>query len=171
MDDLRARIEQMENEERRFLQQAKLESESVSRFVHRVTLIGAVASSLIFLTVLVGLNRAEGQRQRAEEVLRESEERFREIFEQAAVGIAQVGMDGRWLRVNQRLCDIVEYPREELLQCTFQEITHPEDLNADLAFVRQVLAGEISTYSMEKRYLRKRPLAGVGQSHRRPGAR
>jgi PAS domain S-box-containing protein len=155
MDDLRARIEQMENEERRFLRQAMLEADGVSRFVHRVTLIGAVASSLIFLTVLVGLNRAEGRRQRVEEVLRASEVRFREIFEQAAVGIAQVGMDGRWLRVNQRLCDIVEYPREELLQCTFQEITHPEDLNADLAFVRQVLAGEISTYSMEKRCIRK----------------
>jgi len=97
----------------------------------------------------------EAQRIQSEEVLRDSEERFRGTFEQAAVGIAQVGLDGRWLHVNQRLCDIVGYTREELLRCTFQDITHPEDLNTDLGFVRQVLAGEISTYSMEKRYIRQ----------------
>jgi PAS domain S-box-containing protein len=95
------------------------------------------------------------ERKRAEGALRESEDRFRATFEQAAVGIAQVGLDGRWLRVNQRLCDIVGYTREELLRFTFQDITHPDDLDSDLAFFRQVLAGEISTYSMEKRYYRK----------------
>ncbi len=102
-----------------------------------------------------GLQGQIAERKRTEESLRESEERFRATFEQAAVGIAQVGLDGSWLRVNQRLCDIVEYTREELLQCTFQDITHPEDLNTDLAFVSQVLAGKISSYSMQKRYLRK----------------
>ena len=95
------------------------------------------------------------ERNRTQKVLLESEERFRATFEQAAVGIAQVCLDGRWLRVNQRLCDIVGYTHEELLQCSFQDITHPEDLNTDLNFVQQVLAGEISTYSMEKRYIRK----------------
>ncbi|MHB8763202.1 MAG: PAS domain S-box protein [Deferrisomatales bacterium] len=94
-------------------------------------------------------------RHRAEERLREAGEQFRATFEQAAVGIAHVGLDGRWLRVNRRLCDIVGYSRDELLARTFQDITHPGDLAADLAVVRQVLAGEISTYSMEKRYLRK----------------
>ena len=102
---------------------------------------------------------AQGQditeRKQAELALRDSEERFRATFEQAAVGIAQVGLDGRWLRVNQRLCEIVGYERAELLQCTFQDVTHPEDLNIDLAFVRQVLAGEIQNYSMVKRYIRK----------------
>jgi PAS domain S-box-containing protein len=102
-----------------------------------------------------GLQWQIAERKQAEESLRESEERFRATFEQAAVGIAQVGLDGCWLRVNQRLCDIVAYTREELLQCTFQDITHPEDLNTDLTFVHQVLAGEISTYSMQKRYCRK----------------
>jgi len=91
----------------------------------------------------------------AEEDLREGEQRFRSTFEQAAVGIAHVGPDGRWLRVNQKLCDIVGYAREELLERTFQDITHPDDLDADLEYVRQVLADEIRTYSMEKRYFRK----------------
>ena len=102
-----------------------------------------------------GTNTDIDDQRHMEQALRESEERFRATFEQAAVGIAQVGLDGHWLRVNQRLCDIVGYTREELLQCTFQDITHPDDLNSDLDYIRQVLAGEIQTYSMEKRYLRK----------------
>jgi len=87
--------------------------------------------------------------------IEESEEMFRATFEQAAVGIAHVAPDGRWLRVNRKLCDIVGYSRDELMKLTFQEITHPEDLEADLAYVKQILAGEIHTYSMEKRYVRK----------------
>jgi PAS domain-containing protein len=63
----------------------------------------------------------------------ESEQRFRLTFEQAAVGIAHVGLDGQWLRVNQKLCDIVGYTREELSRRTFQDITYPEDLDVDLA--------------------------------------
>jgi len=85
----------------------------------------------------------------------ESEQRFRVTFEQAAVGIAHVGLNGQWLRVNQKLCDIVGYTREELSQRTFQDITHPEDLDSDLVLYRQALAGDLNTYAMEKRYLRK----------------
>ncbi len=95
------------------------------------------------------------ERKQAEEALRESESRFRTTFEQAAVGIAHVAPDGRWLRVNRKLCDIVGYSREEFLHLTFQDITHPDDLDVDLEYVRQVLTGEIPTYSMEKRYFRK----------------
>jgi len=87
--------------------------------------------------------------------LRESEERFRAIFEQAAVGISQVAPDGRWLRVNQKLCEIAGYSQEELLRRTFQEITHPEDLEVNLEFFHRMLAGELPAYSREKRYLRK----------------
>jgi PAS domain S-box-containing protein len=95
------------------------------------------------------------ERKRAQEALEESEERFRATFEQAAVGISHNALDGTWLRVNQRLCGILGYSREELLQKTFQEITHPDDLDADQAYTRQLLAGEIGSFSMEKRYIRK----------------
>lgn len=94
-------------------------------------------------------------RKRAEEALRESEERFRSTFEQAAVGVAHVAPDGRFLRVNEKLCRILDYSRDELLARTFQDITHPSDLEADLAEVRRMLDGTIQTYSIEKRYLRK----------------
>ncbi len=89
-----------------------------------------------------------------EEQLYESERRFRLTFEQVAVGIAHVAPDGHWLLVNQRLCEILGYTREELLQMTFQEITYPPDLDADVAFMQDVLAGRLTEYSMEKRYIR-----------------
>jgi PAS domain S-box-containing protein len=107
------------------------------------------------LTNFVGVQNDITERRRIEEVLRESEERFRATFEHAAIGAAQVGIDGRWLRVNRRLGEIVGYEPEELLQTTFQEITHPDDLEGDLAQVRRLLADELRTYTMEKRYLRR----------------
>jgi PAS domain S-box-containing protein len=102
-----------------------------------------------------GTQRDITERKQAEEELRESEERFRRTFEQAAVGIAHVATDGHWLRVNRRLCDIVGYEKEELLGLTFQDLTHPDDLETDLEGARRLLAGEIETYSREKRYFRK----------------
>jgi PAS domain S-box-containing protein len=94
-------------------------------------------------------------RQQAESDVKASEERFRATFNQAAVGIAHVGIDGKWLLVNQKLCDIVGYTQQELQSQTFQAITHPDDLNTDLEYLRRILANEIQTYSMEKRYIRK----------------
>lgn len=90
-----------------------------------------------------------------ERALQESEQRFRAIFDQAAVGISQVDLQGRWLLVNQKLCAIVGYTEEELLARTFQDITHPDDLETDLAYVSQLLAGTHNNYTMEKRYVRK----------------
>jgi PAS domain S-box-containing protein len=95
------------------------------------------------------------ERKIAEEKLLESEARFRGTFENAAVGMAHVALDGRWLEVNDRLCVITGYAREELLAKTFGDITHPEDLAADLENARKLLAGEIPHYSMDKRYIRK----------------
>jgi PAS domain S-box-containing protein len=95
------------------------------------------------------------ERRRTKRQLRWSEERFRATFEQAAVGIAHVAPDGRWLLVNQTLCNIVGYAREELLERTFQDITYPDDVDADLEQVRRILAREIGHYSIEKRYVRK----------------
>ena len=87
--------------------------------------------------------------------LRDSEERFRATFEQAAVGIAHVGLEGSFLRVNRRLCDILGYSRDELLKLDFAAVTFPEDLAADWKNVHALLAGKIDTYRMEKRYIRK----------------
>ncbi|MBK1660856.1 PAS domain S-box protein [Paracraurococcus ruber] len=98
---------------------------------------------------------AEVERIQAAAALADSEARFRDTFDQAAVGIAHVGLGGTWLRVNGRLCAMLGYSEAELLALSFQDITHPDDLDADLAYVRQVLGGEIASYSMEKRYIRK----------------
>ena len=95
------------------------------------------------------------ERKRSDRALRESEERFRLAFEQAAVGIAHVSLEGQFLRINQRYCDIVGYTPDEMRTRTFQVITHPDDLDTDLAYVQQVLSDEIQTYTMEKRYIRK----------------
>ncbi len=94
-------------------------------------------------------------RKRMEEAKRESEAQFRATFEQAAVGMAQVELDGGWLRVNDRLCEITGYSREELLGKDFQAITHPADLESDLELRRQLLSGELSTCRLEKRYIQK----------------
>lgn len=95
------------------------------------------------------------EREKHDAALRESEARFRATFENAAVGIAHIAPDGGWLRVNQKLCEIVGYSQEELTRLSFRDITHPDDLDLDLEKVRQTLDGDISEYDLEKRYCRK----------------
>jgi PAS domain S-box-containing protein len=107
------------------------------------------------LRVFVGILRDVTERRRGEEALRESEARFSNAFMYAAIGMALVAPDGRFLKVNQSLCASVGYSEGELLAKTFQDITHPDDLDTDLNYVHQLLAGEIATYQMEKRYYHK----------------
>ncbi|WP_293253348.1 MULTISPECIES: PAS domain S-box protein [unclassified Microcoleus] len=94
-------------------------------------------------------------RKRSEIALAESAQRFRDTFEQAAVGMAQASVDGKLLLVNQKLCEILGYSRQELSEKKFQEITWPEDLGNELELLGQLLAGEIDNYCVEKRYVRK----------------
>jgi two-component system CheB/CheR fusion protein len=94
------------------------------------------------------------ERKRVEESLALSEERYRLTFEYAAIGIAQVGLDGRWLQFNPALCAITGRTAEELATLTFQDITYPDDLDGDVANYRRLMAGDIGRYSMEKRYVR-----------------
>lgn len=94
-------------------------------------------------------------RKQAEAALRHSEERFRAIFQNAAVGIAQIWPDGQFLKVNPGFCKIVGYSAAELLLRTFVEITHPDDLETNGEFFGKMLAGEIDSYSLEKRFIRK----------------
>ena len=85
--------------------------------------------------------------------LDESESLFEQTFNQSAVGMALVSLDGAWLKANPFLCNLLGYSGSELLQKTFQDITHPDDLGEDLNNVNKLLKGEINSYSMEKRYL------------------
>lgn len=91
---------------------------------------------------------------RTENELREARERFELAFEDAPIGMALVSLDGRWLRVNRRVCEITGYLADELLKKTFQEMTHPDDLEADLDHIRDLLDGIILDYRMDKRYFR-----------------
>jgi PAS domain S-box-containing protein len=95
------------------------------------------------------------ERLQAEHALRDSQQRFSHAFRDASIGMALVGLDGSWLQVNQALCELLGYAEDELLNMNFQAVTHPEDLEADLVHVGQVLTGERRTYQMEKRYLHK----------------
>jgi len=80
---------------------------------------------------------------------------FREAFTHAAIGMAIVSLEGRWLRVNDALCRMMECTEADFLRTTFQEITHPDDLETDLEYARRLVAGEITHYHMEKRYVRR----------------
>ena len=95
------------------------------------------------------------ERQAIEEELRLSQQRFLNAFNTAPQGMALVGPDGRWLEVNAELCRMLGYSREELQALTYQQITHPDDLDADQQNVANLLAGRINAYQMEKRYLDK----------------
>ncbi|MFH1242900.1 MAG: PAS domain S-box protein, partial [Pseudomonadota bacterium] len=105
---------------------------------------------------IAGAARDVTERTRAEKLLRESAERFRAIFEQAALGVAQVETEtGRFLRVNQKYCDIVGYTQEDMVGTTFMEITHPDDLQRNLDSFEKFVNGEIQEYTLDKRYVRK----------------
>jgi len=103
----------------------------------------------------VAVNRDINERVQAEQRLRASEERFRSLFNQASAGVARVSLDGYFVEVNQYFCDLLGYTREEMLSKTFQDVTHPDDIQRDLKQLRRALSGEIESYLLEKRYLRK----------------
>ncbi len=86
---------------------------------------------------------------------REAQDLFETAFSHAPIGMALIGPDGRWLKVNPALCAITGWPESELLQRPFQEITHPDDIDTDRELITQLLAGEIRGYQFEKRYVRR----------------
>jgi len=94
-------------------------------------------------------------RRAASERLKISERTFRGNFENAAIGMAILDSDGKWLQVNDKVLDITGYSRDELLKLSFQDITHPDDLNSDLALLQQLIDGSRDHYQMEKRYITK----------------
>jgi diguanylate cyclase (GGDEF)-like protein/PAS domain S-box-containing protein len=127
------------------------------------TLSSAELESLLDLADLVArevqlretLLQTRQQLRQSNAVLEVSEGRFRSIFNLASVGIALVAPDGGWIGVNAALCKLIQYSPEELRRLSFREITHPDDLPVELALRRQLIAGEIGHYQLEKRYQRK----------------
>ena len=114
-------------------------------------------------TVLIGsllVQRKRAQRRavalvEAQRVLQESEERFRRVFEEGPLGLALVGKDYRFEKVNNALCRMVGYDEEELLRLSFVEITHPDDVRADVDLAEQLFKREIPFYRIQKRYVKK----------------
>jgi PAS domain S-box-containing protein len=112
---------------------------------------GQVAGRARFTAYLRDLT----ERDRAEASLRENEQRLRATYEHAFVGIGEVDRSGRFLRVNEELCSITGYSREELLGQTFWGLTHVDDRQADLEQFSQQMLGKAATYTVEKRYIHK----------------
>ena len=116
---------------------------------------GAAMVSIITVVFAWLLSMALRRQRGAGNALVASEAKFRATFEQAAVGIAHTGLDGRFLQVNQKLCDMLGYTREELLGKTLPEVTHPAYAGRAAPQRDSLLAGDISTFSVERRCLRK----------------
>ncbi|HXT40198.1 MAG TPA: PAS domain S-box protein [Candidatus Angelobacter sp.] len=95
------------------------------------------------------------ERTRVEEALRESESLYQATFNEAPIGIAQTGLEGRFVKANRRFCEMLGYAPEELLQWNFRDVTFSEDIGRDLESIRKLLAGEIQHDRIEKRYVRK----------------
>jgi PAS domain S-box-containing protein len=103
---------------------------------------------------IIGTSQDVTEREAAEVARQEVEARFRATFEQAAVGIGHVGLDGRWLRVNGRLCDIVGYRREDLVGLRVQDLAYPDDVAEEQALLAELVAGRRSSFTLEKRFYR-----------------
>ena len=145
---------------------AKIDLEEVRRPFWKAGLVAVGFSILVVFTgaallvrvsnpLILELKERSYQLEEMVDALSISEERLRTTYEIAGVGIAQVSLDGRFIDVNPRLCEITGYTVDEIKGLAFQEITHPDDLPTDLEYVRQLQAGEIDRYSMDKRYFRK----------------
>lgn len=130
------------------------------RFLHangEVTWVNAQANPLKDdnTVTYAGTISEISERIKEQEVSRENAERFTNAFEYASIGMALISIEGGWIKVNQSVCDLLGYTKSELMQLTFQQITHPDDLARDLDYVRMLLEGKIKTYGMEKRYFTK----------------
>jgi len=114
-----------------------------------------LTGSLPVAQILRRLRDESIERQRREQALRESEERFRRVFEEGPLGLALVGKDYRFLKVNSALCQIVGYSEASLLQMTFADITYPDDLRANVELAQRLFVGEIPLFTLRKRYVKK----------------
>jgi PAS domain S-box-containing protein len=128
------------------------------RLVFAVVMIVCLASTAYVKEHLAKreiVSEAQAALQESGEREEENKERFRSVFDYSAVGMALVSCDGRWIRVNRALCEILGYPEQELLATDFQSLTHPDDLDSDLSYAKKVFTGQLRFYHMEKRYIHK----------------
>jgi PAS domain S-box-containing protein len=124
------------------------------RVVFAVVMIVCLASAAYikeYLTKRELASKAQADRKLAEE----DKKRFLSVFDCSPVGMALVAYDGRWIRVNSALCEILGYSEQELLATDFQSLTHPDDLDADLFYAQKVFTGQLRFYHFEKRYIHK----------------
>lgn len=122
---------------------------------NRPLVLGGIGALLSLVGVIAFLLVNMTARLRAEHSLRKSEEVFRRAFELGVVGMAMTSPEKRWMVVNEELCRMLGYTAEELLEKTWEELTHPDDLTVDLAEFNRVLAGGDEQYTMDKRFIRK----------------
>jgi len=123
-----------------------------------ILLVGLLLTSMGSAFAMVFSGRGSVLRQLVDErtaALAQSEERYRSTFEDAPVGVVNASLDGRFLAVNQGFCDLIGYSRNELLTMAFMQVTHPDYQRHDVDKMRQTLAGDISGFHVEKRYVRK----------------
>ncbi|NJB71232.1 PAS domain S-box-containing protein [Saonia flava] len=105
---------------------------------------------------VVGVNWDITEQRLAQQKLEKSRESFKYAFEHSAIGMALVGLDGKWLEINQSVCNSLGYSKAELLKLTFQDITHPNDLEKDIELLEEVIKGNRISYQIDKRYFHKR---------------
>jgi diguanylate cyclase (GGDEF)-like protein/PAS domain S-box-containing protein len=129
---------------------------------HGLLVVLVVLGSAVFLSLVLGMGlmvfnrKLAGQVRKRTASLATSEQHFRAFFEMASVGVAQVDLQtGKYQQINKKYCEIVGYSYDELQGLSFADITHPEDLDFVLNHVRQLIAGEIDEFTIEKRYIRK----------------
>ena len=152
MDDFRSSVKDLRNEE----DNKYRETAAAARRASTIRTVVSLATVLGNLTLLIWAYRRIAGTIRVEEALRESEERFRLLFQQAAIGIKRLDLaDERMLEVNDRLCEILGYSRNELLKMSLADFTHADDLALERKEVERLVAGQISFFTMEKRCLCK----------------
>ena len=123
--------------------------------LHVESAVSALKNEAGEVTGLLAVIRDVTERRKTEESLRESEERFRAMFEQASVGIVQVTLDGRMHMPNPGFCKLIGYTEDEARRLTVRDVTHPDDYEEEDVLTRRLLRGEIPGFVIEKRYVRK----------------